>query len=501
MAEVRLSDVLRWTKGELVMSSAADQPDYLFADVTTDTRKCSGGSLFIALSGERFDGHDFAAAALDAGAAGLVLQKNDYLNRSMKLSGLIILVSDTLTALQQIAAGYRLNLTSQVIAISGSVGKTSTREMVASCLKPFYSVHQTQANLNNQIGLPQTLLQTKPSDQVVVLEMGMRARGEISLLSQIAVPDIAILTRIGWSHIEFLGSQEAILQAKAEIIDGLRPDGLLVLNADDPWLEQLAQRLQGQVQLAGFTRTGKSPWPDVQLWLAAEQINPQPHSLSFRVKIKKKVQGQYEHSGVDVCLPFPGLHHIGNVLPGLAVAACWSADLEQAAHGAASCRNTGSRQRIIETDELTIMDDSYNASPESMQAALETLAMMACGRHRLTAVLGGMLELGDYAKEAHRQVGRMAAENGYSFLFCLGSLAQDIADAARLVNPAINVLWYDDMEELCRDLKKTLRAGDYLLVKGSRALAMEKIIDFLKNQQDMLPAETVDKGVGNDSNC
>lgn len=247
MARLTLSQVLAFTGGNLHEASGRpaertglDEPEFIFQDVSTDTRTVGQGDLYLALRGAKYDGHEFLAQALTQGAAGLVIDEQAPLPEQIRVlapAPVIVVVPDTLTALQDLAAGYRRTLSAPVIAITGSVGKTSTRGMVAACLKPTLQVCQTTANNNNEIGLPKTILAATPADQVIVLEMGMRGRGEIALLSKIAQPDIALITNIGVAHIERLGSQEEIFQAKAEIIAGLAPGDRVVLNADDPFLK------------------------------------------------------------------------------------------------------------------------------------------------------------------------------------------------------------------------------------------------------------------------
>ncbi|MDD4460756.1 MAG: UDP-N-acetylmuramoyl-tripeptide--D-alanyl-D-alanine ligase [Eubacteriales bacterium] len=476
MAELKLADVLGWSGGHIMQPPDFECLHLLFNDIVTDSRRITPGCLFIALRGARYDGHEFAGEALRQGASAVMVELRSFPELHFQGSDCVIAVDDTLQALQDLAAGYRRQLPAHVIVISGSVGKTSTREMAAACLRPFWHLHQTAANLNNEIGLPQTLLQASPEHEAILLEMGMRGRGEISLLSRIAAPDTAILTGIGWSHVERLGSQAAILEAKAEVLDGMSADGLLILNADDSWLNQLAARIDDQVRLAGFTLQDAAPWPQAKIWLRAVNIKMRAGELRFTLVIDRPLQltGEY-----DVSLPLTGLHHIRNFLPALAVALDHDLDINRAIAAASAFRNIGSRQRILRANQLTIMDDAYNASPESMQAALESLALMAGGRHRMIAVLGDMLELGDFAADAHRQVGEAVVRYGADSLFCLGPLGRLIGEAARESQPSLPTRCFDHRDDLIRELMAYVQDGDHILVKGSRALNMELVAEAL----------------------
>jgi UDP-N-acetylmuramoyl-tripeptide--D-alanyl-D-alanine ligase len=483
MAELALQDVLKWTGGELI----GGQPEACFGSVCTDSRKIEPGCLFVALRGQQFDGHLFLANALAAGAGGLLIDDRAALaSQPDSQDRPVILATNTLAALQAIAAGYRQTLPGKVIGITGSVGKTSTREMISACLKPALQVHQTPGNLNNEIGMPLTLLQAGSGHEAVVLEMGMRGPGEISLLSRIASPDIAVLTCIGFSHIGRLGSQQAILEAKAEILEGLRPEGLLILNADDPLLNSFGRRQAGRYRLACVTTSREKACEmtadtaaGVSFALLADDIRSEDGQTFFTACLF--IAGSCRQN-IAVSLPFPGTHHVLNTLFGLAAARELQVDLVQAAAGAATCQNTGNRQRILQAADITIMDDSYNASPESMLAALRTLAGLAAGGRRKIAALGGMLELGDYEEAAHRELGEQVARCGFDLLLVTGPQSASVEAGAHLVSPGLPVGCYPDNLTLAKALEPLLQPGDYLLVKASRSFAMEKVTEYLLEQ-------------------
>jgi UDP-N-acetylmuramoyl-tripeptide--D-alanyl-D-alanine ligase len=483
MPEILLGDILKWTGGMAAAPEMA-HPDLVVRGICTDSRAVTPGCLFLALHGQHCDGHGFLSQAAASGAAALLIDDADAYERLKsdpayaKGRPPAILTGDTLKALQDLAAGYRLTLPGKVIGITGSVGKTSTRQMVGACLGTGLSVHQTQANLNNEIGLPATILQAEKSHQAVILEMGMRGPGEISLLSRIARPDAVMITNIGTSHIGRLGSREAILSAKAEILDGLRDDGLVILNANDPYLVRLGdsqpRRRLAWVQSSGSldNLAGQARFLDAEFFIVAEGIRPLQDRTEFTACLA--VSGHLLRE-VPVKLPFPGEHHVSNVLFGLAAAYEMGIDLKLAASGAATCRFAGSRQRILQAGPITVMDDSYNASPESMQAALRTLSTLAGPGRRKIAALGGMLELGDFSAEAHRETGVLAAKQGFDRLFVIGPFGAEVEAGAHAVNPDLPVILYEDNAGLSAGILEHLQPGDFLLVKGSRGFAMENV--------------------------
>jgi UDP-N-acetylmuramoyl-tripeptide--D-alanyl-D-alanine ligase len=491
MAQLSLEQVLAYCQGRLLSPgtfrpwpASESLPSVVFPDVSTDTRTIRTGDLFVALRGARLDGHQFLGAAAAAGAGGLLIDEQAAAGLDAQLTQMprrdlwLIVVPSTLQAYQDLAAGYRQTLQAPVIAITGSVGKTSTRGMVAACLMPARRVCQTKANNNNEIGLPQTLLSAAPADEVIVLEMGMRGRGEIELLSRIARPDVALITTIGVAHIERLGSQEEIFRAKAEIVSGLKPGGWLILNGDDPYLLDLARQMRQTFRIA---LTATRPLPPAAEALAlpvflARDITLKADSTSFMLEVRQNSAEMPTLSGgLEVTLPVPGRHMVSNALAGLAVAYVLNISLTQAAEGIRAFATPGSRQRLIHAGPVLIMDDSYNASPESMQAALETLRFTAGGR-RLIAALGGMLELGSHAPQAHFQVGQTAARLGYDQVLAIGPFAAEVQNGFQTVSAHGCAETLADQAALIKRLLALLQPGDALLVKGSRAFAMEHVV-------------------------
>ena len=485
MARLTLNQVLAFTRGRLLAAPGSSKeqtnpsgPDLVFQDVSTDTRTVGQGDLFLALRGAKFDGHEFLAQAIAAGAKGLVVDESAATSDCLQGLGIapaIVVVQDTLAALQDLADGYRRTLPAPVIAITGSVGKTSTRGMVAACLKPTLQVCQTKANNNNEIGLPKTLLAATPQDQAIVLEMGMRGRGEIELLSRIARPDLALITNIGVSHIERLGSQEAIFQAKAEIVAGLAPGARVILNADDPYLKAFARDIYHLYQVSLVSTEQPGDLADLAgmtvFW--ADQLNLTGQQSTYVLKTWPERPAV---SCLPVQLPVPGRHMVSNSLFGLAVAAGLGLDLATAATGASQFENTGNRQRLMTAGPILVMDDSYNASPESMLAALATLQAISDGR-RLVAALGGMLELGTYAAQGHFAVGEAAARHGFAVVLALGPYAADVKAGFDSVTQQGSCAVFSEQPALVQNLLSTLQPDDLLLVKGSRGFAMEHVTE------------------------
>jgi UDP-N-acetylmuramoyl-tripeptide--D-alanyl-D-alanine ligase len=448
--------------------------------------------MYLALRGAKFDGHGFLDVAVRAGVTVLCASDPLLLAAAMASapSGTVagLLAEDTLVAFQRIAAWYRTTLSARVIAVTGSVGKTSTRDMVSAALSRERIVHSTAANLNNEIGLPRTILDASDRDEVCVLEMGMRAAGEISLLSRIATPDAVAVTNIGSAHIEFLGSREAILDAKMEILHGLRPDGALFLNLDDPYLLGFARSLPADGVLPSTGRRASL----ISLRTEGCADFPLPHActtslLARRIRVGKEGtffdiertrQGRAEIQK-DLWVPIPGLHAVRNALFAIAAADWEGVSQEASASGISAFEPTGSRMKVTDFGRLVLIDDSYNASPESMAAAFSALHAIAAGRRMLVA-LGGMNELGTLSETEHRSTGAAAAEAGVSFAIATGPFAEALADGFRMAaSSGAEILCVPDVEILTERILERLREDDVLLVKGSRSFGMERVANAI----------------------
>ncbi|MGB8341114.1 MAG: UDP-N-acetylmuramoyl-tripeptide--D-alanyl-D-alanine ligase [Chthoniobacterales bacterium] len=431
--------------------------------LSTDSRTTRPGDLFVALAGENFDGHKFVNDAFVHGAVGAVVEP--------KWSGktppdfALLRVADTLLAYQQIAAHYRRSLGLKVVAITGSNGKTSTKDFTASVLARRFRVTKTEGNFNNHVGLPRTILEATAEDEIGVWEIGMNHPGEIGRLAQLAQPDVAIITNIGVAHIEFLGSRAAIAQEKGDLAASLGTNGTLILNSSDDFARTIAQRTSGRVVFAGID----------QGELQAREIVQTASGAEFSI-----LEGAHHCHAV---LPVPGLHMVQNALLAIAAGRVFGLSLEECAAGLAAAPLAKARLQIKMIHGVQFIDDSYNANPDSAKAALRTLAELDTEGQRI-AVLGEMAELGREAKKGHQEVGEAAASLGINRLITLGQGSAEIAagaEAAGLTNIAVVPSAEAAADLLC----ETARPGDLVLVKGSRSARTERVLDeFAKRQME-----------------
>lgn len=420
--------------------------------ICTDSRKVSKGCLFIALVGERFDGHDFVASALSQGAVAAVCSK------PVNVSGNILSVDDTGKAFLRLAAYYRSLFSMPVAGITGSVGKTTTKEMLYSVLSEKYNTLKNEGNLNNEIGLPTTVFRLDPDYEAAILEMGMSNFGEISRLSQVAKPNVGIITKIGVSHIEHLGSRENILKAKLEILDGLKKDAPLIVNGDDDLLSRV--KLEDRAVITfGIENKGCD--------YVAENIEMADKSTTFTIKFECKAQ--------KVVIPTVGVHNVYNALSAFAAGIYLGVSPEAAAEGLSKYVTSGMRQRVREFSGMTLIEDCYNASPDSVRAAVDVLKSI-CAR-KYIFVFGDMLELGSISDEAHREVGELAARKGVDCLLTYGKAASLAAESAR-ARGLTAAESFDDKAQLTARLKETAAAGDAILFKGSRGMKLEDVISL-----------------------
>jgi UDP-N-acetylmuramoyl-tripeptide--D-alanyl-D-alanine ligase len=421
--------------------------------ICTDSRQLQGGELFVPLVGERFDGHGFLGQAAALGVQAAVVQRG---RAGDVPSGLLHwLVDDTLDAYQQLALLHRRQLVAPVVAVTGSAGKTTTRELIRAALGPLGPVMASSGNENNDIGVPLTLLKAGPEHRAVVVEMGMRGLGEIDRLSRTAEPDVAVITNIGTAHIGRLGSREAIATAKCEITSQLKPDGLLVIPAGDPLLEQAIQAVwSGRVQ-----RVALAGDPGVDQADLVGELDETNDLFSVR--------------GECIRLPLTGRHNARNLLLALAVAQELGVGLPALAE--LDVEVPGGRNRRLQLGGLSVLDETYNASPEAVLAALELLVRQPGRRF---AVLGSMLELGEQSVDLHREVAERAAALGLDGLVVVagGAEAQAMAAAAQAV-PRLAVV--AEPAEAAEPLKLWLTCGDVLLLKASRGVALERLIPLL----------------------
>lgn len=453
-------DVIEGIGSQLVSVSPSQDDATRFNKAVIDSREVAPGDLFIALRGEHDDGHNHIGDAIQRGAKGILAERvPDNLTPPERGSATIFLVKNSLASLQALASYWRAKQRVEVIGITGSVGKTTTKELIAALLSKRYKVIKNEGNLNNEIGLPLILLKLDESHERAVLEMGMYAIGEIALLCQIARPRIGVVTNVGYSHFGRLESLEGIAQAKSELIRSLPKEGIAILNGDDERVHAFNKLTQAQVILYGLQ-------PSYHLW-ASELKNGGLQGISFVLH-----RGE---EAIPVEMPLPGRHNVYNALAAAAVALSEGFTGEEIA---AALKETGGRLRLLALpgiSDSTIIDDTYNASPASMLAALDLLGEL---EGRRIAVLGDMLELGSFEVEGHHLVGRRAAQI-VQVLVAVGERGRILGkEAARSGLP--RVIFASTNKEAVEALLPLLRPGDYVLVKGSRGMAMEQIVERLK---------------------
>ncbi|MCX7615534.1 MAG: UDP-N-acetylmuramoyl-tripeptide--D-alanyl-D-alanine ligase [Clostridiales bacterium] len=447
MEKLYLSKVANWVGGVL------HGTDCELFSVSTDTRTIEAGSLFIPLKGDRFNGHSFIGEAVEKGAAAFFSEESN-----IETTVPYVVVLDTNQALLTLAERYKAQFPVKTVGITGSVGKTTTKEMTASVLSQKYKTLKTEGNFNNLIGLPLTVIKLDQSYEATVLEMGMSNFGEISQLTKVAKPDIAVITAVGVAHIEFLGSREGILKAKLEILEGLKEGGSAVLNGDEPLLYRLKGTLPQNTVYYG--------WGNPECDITAFDIDETSTGLSFTVKANELE--------FRVNLNVPGMHNVNNALAAVACGLHFGLSTEEIQEGLLSFRNVGMRQNIYQKNGFTIIEDCYNASPDSVIAALGVLKNIETDGRRFS-ILGGMRELGDYAKKGHIDCGAVSAGIA-DFLYVFGENAEFYVEGAKKAGmDKSHIRCFNTKNDLAEDLIQTARPGDVLLFKGSRAMKMEEV--------------------------
>lgn len=424
--------------------------------IFTDSRKAEAGGLFVPIKGARVDAHDFIEQVMEKGVLATLSEK-DLGEKPFPY----ILVKSSLTAVKDIAEFYLKQLQIPVVGITGSVGKTSTKEVIASVLAQKYNTLKTQGNFNNELGLPLTIFRLRDEHEMAVLEMGISDFGEMHRLAKIARPNTCVITNIGLCHLEFLKSRDGILKAKTEIFDYLQSDGHIILNGDDDKLVTV-QEAKGIKPVFFGVENHQGIW--------ADEIKPEGlKGISCCI-----------HAGEEsfsVLIPVPGKHSVYNALAATAVGLTYGLTIEEIRKGIESLQSVSGRFHIIETPEYTVIDDCYNANPISMKASLDVLTD-ALGRK--VAILGDMGELGADERKMHQEVGRYAAERAIDVLLCVGELSADMAEAARTVSSKTQVGHFANKEDLMKELPELLEKGDTVLVKASHFMEFGEIVEKLK---------------------
>jgi UDP-N-acetylmuramoyl-tripeptide--D-alanyl-D-alanine ligase len=457
-----IEEVLKATGGKLLQGKG----NTFFQGISTDSRTVAEGELFIALKGARFDGHYYAAEALKKKAGGVLIEEdkvgdirwNGYRSRA------VITVKDTLSALGDIARDWRRKYGTPMVALTGSNGKTTTKEMIAACLETNFPILKTKGNLNNLIGVPLTLLTLTEKERVVVLEMGMNVPGEIRRLTEISEPDVGLITNIQMVHLEGMGSLERLKEEKGELFRGMRRDGTILVNQDDPRVVDLASRYPGQKITFGIEHPADIMAKEIRLHGAG--------GTSFTLIL--------EGEAMEISLRLLGRHFIPSALSAIAAACLFGVEVSQAKEALENFQPFPMRMEIVPLEGGgTLINDAYNANPSSMELALETL-VEAKGKGRAIAVLGDMLELGNFAEEGHQRIGQKVSELPIDFLVAMGEKAPVVVESAiRHGFPMEKARIVENHSEAISLLRQTIQNGDWILVKGSRGMAMEKIVEGL----------------------
>lgn len=448
------------TLAEIIQVTGAEtnsDAEIFFENVTTDSRKITSGALFIALKGENFNGENFAAEALKKGAAAVIVSKT-----AQEISGGVVLkVDDTLTAYRQIAGSWRNRFDIPVVAVTGSNGKTTTKDLTAAALSGLGHVQKTSGNFNNEVGVPMTLLELNEKHNAAVVEIGMRGLGQIESLAQVVRPTIGIVTNVSEAHIEILGSMENIALAKSEMVSAIQSGGTIILNADNRYTAEMKNLAGEGVRVLTYSLEGNADF-------VATDVLIDSVSTEFVLNFSGK---KY-----DFEIPMLGRHNVSNALAAIAAGYAVGLSVPEVQRGFSSLATTKMRYEVIRRDGLTIINDAYNASPASMRVAIKTTSEVYDGR--LIAVLGDMLELGTIAEAVHREIGEELVENKFDTLITLGELGKFIAAGARDAGLK-NVYSFDTHEDAAKKILELVRDGDTILFKASHVMHMEKIIELI----------------------
>lgn len=458
MKNMTLQNIATACRGQLVCKE--EQKQIQIKGAVLDSRQVEEGYLFFATKGERVDGHNFIPQVAEKKAACVICEK---VPSDVEIP--YILVEDSFVALKQVATFYRENLTIPVVGITGSVGKTSTKEMVSSVLSTRYNVLKTEGNFNNEVGLPLTILRIRDEHKVAVVEMGINHFGEMHRLSEIAKPDICVITNIGQCHLEFLGSREGILKAKTEIFDFMNPDGYVCINGDDDMLATIKEVNGHKPVTYGLT------------------IKNDAYVTGVESKgiFGSKASIYLNDETFDVEIPLSGEHMVMNALAAACVGELLGLRTEEIARGIADTKAVGGRSNLISLKDKTILDDCYNANPVSMKAAIDLLKQADT---RKVAILGDMFELGENQEKMHSEIGIYAVEKDVDVLICAGELSRHMYDAAVLEKEAskktIQIFYMKDTQEVIDNINTILQENDIILVKASHGMGFANVVKALQ---------------------
>ena len=458
MKKFKLSEVKAAIKAEVL-----NQQELSITEVAIDSRQLTGGELFFALDGDNFDGHDFITEAVAKGVKAVVASKREKLPDELDLP--VFLVEDTLQALQELAKFNRQQANVSVIAITGSTGKTTTKDFIASLLQQRYNVLKTPGNYNNEIGLPLTLLELTAEHDLAVVELGMRGLGEIDFLAKLAQPEIGVITNVGTVHLELLKTRDNIAQAKAELVENLSETGLAILNADDHRVIKMRDLTE-----ADYISYGVKKEAD----FAASQIEAVNGGVEFKAEIPKR-------EAMTITLPIQGRYNVYNALAALVVADRFDLTKAEIEQGFKSLELSEMRNQLLQTKEgFKLINDVYNANPTSMKAAIDTLCELESNAK--IAILGDMFELGHLAEKEHYQLGAYIAERELDYIIAIGELAAKITEGAVENGFATaNAFNFLEKKEVVKKALELVSADDIILVKGSRGMELEDVVAGLRD--------------------
>ena len=454
MLKATLETIAKIVGGNLVTTS---MKDVIVEGVSTDTRDIKLHNLFIPLVGAKYDGHTFAFDAIKKGAIATLWDKN---HPTPYLDAGIIVVDDTLKAYQKLANSYLKATKSKVIGITGSNGKTGTKDILASILEENFRVHKTAKNLNNEIGVPKTIMEMDLDDEAIVLEMGMERFGEISVLTNIANPDIAVITNIGDSHLLELGTKENISRAKFEILEGLKPDGIFIFNNDDDILRKVIREYSIPQRVI---KIGTREDSDVII----RPIRSDESGSSFSI-------GEYAYS-----IPFIGKHQIYNVSVAITIAGLLGMDYASIVKGLSKVKLTGMRMELMHLPSFDILNDCYKSNPQSLMSCIETVYTMKGYKNKIL-ILSDMLELGENEEKLHFNVGEKIDRDRIDYVICVGDLAKEIYNGANRNFNVKNLFYFETKGEVIEKVREIISEDTLIMVKGSRGMKLEEIIEKLK---------------------
>ncbi|KXB64453.1 UDP-N-acetylmuramoyl-tripeptide--D-alanyl-D-alanine ligase [Parvimonas sp. KA00067] len=454
MLKATLETIAKIVGGNLVTTS---MKDVIVEGVSTDTRDIKLHNLFIPLVGAKYDGHTFTFDAIKKGAIATLWDKN---HPTPYLDAGIIVVDDTLKAYQKLANSYLKATKSKVIGITGSNGKTGTKDILASILEENFRVHKTAKNLNNEIGVPKTIMEMNLDDEAIVLEMGMERFGEISVLTNIANPDIAVITNIGDSHLLELGTKENIARAKFEILEGLKPDGIFIFNNDDDILREVIREYSISQRVI---KIGTREDSDVII----RPIRSDESGSSFSI-------GEYAYS-----IPFIGKHQIYNVSVAITIAGLLGMDYASIVKGLSKVKLTGMRMELMHLPSFDVLNDCYKSNPQSLMSCIETVYTMKGYKNKIL-ILSDMLELGENEEKLHFNVGEKIDRDRIDYVICVGDLAKEIYNGANRNFNVKNLFYFETKGEVIEKVREIISEDTLIMVKGSRGMKLEEIIEKLK---------------------